>query len=168
MARNKVRIYADGACSGNHEKGGGSGGYAAILSRTLPDGSEKRRNVVGKVRVTTNNRMELMAVIQALDVITNDCDIDIYVDSSYVTNGYNKKWIEGWKKRGWKKSDGKPVKNKDLWIALDKLLSFHNFTFHWVKGHNGHEYNEECDRLAVEAIRWKEEGKLDLGYQENQ
>ena len=135
-----VDIYTDGACCGNP----GPGGWGAII---VCDGVEKELS--GGEKYTTNNRMELIAVITALSSLKESCSVAITTDSKYVADAINKNWLEGWKRKGWKKSDGTPVLNPDLWQQLDKLLQKHTVQFNWVKGHAGHPYNERCDKLAV-------------------
>ena len=135
-----VEIYTDGACSGNP----GPGGWGAILRC---DGREKEMS--GGEAHTTNNRMELSGVINALSALKFPCKVKLTTDSKYVVDGVTKGWAQGWKKRGWKKSDGKPALNPDLWEKLLELLAVHDVEFCWIKGHAGHEENERCDRLAV-------------------
>lgn len=135
-----VEIFTDGACSGNP----GPGGYGAILRC---EGREKELS--GGDPHTTNNRMELLGVITALEALKFPCEVRLTTDSKYVVDGITKGWAAGWKKRGWKKSDGKPALNTDLWDRLLQLLSIHKVEFCWIKGHAGHEENERCDRLAV-------------------
>lgn len=137
----KVEIYTDGACSGNP----GKGGWAAVL---VYKGKEKE--ISGGSGDTTNNRMELTAVIEALKQLREPCSVELTTDSKYVCDAVNKGWLYSWKKNGWKKSDRKPALNVDLWEELLPLLEKHNVNFNWVKGHNGHPYNERCDRLAVD------------------
>ena len=139
---NRVEIYTDGACSGNP----GPGGWGAILRFK---GVEKEMS--GGDPETTNNRMEMMAAISALEALKRPCVIDIYTDSSYVRDGITK-WIFGWQKRGWKTADKKPVKNVELWQRLLKALEPHQVEWHWVKGHAGHPENERCDELARLAV----------------
>jgi ribonuclease HI len=142
----EVLIYADGACKGNP----GTGGWGAVLKF-----GNREREIFGGARETTNNRMELMAVIRALEALTRPCTAAIHVDSAYVKNGITE-WIHGWKRNGWRTADRKPVKNVDLWMELDRLAARHRLTWHWVKGHAGHPENERADRLAnkgVEAVR---------------
>ena len=136
----KVAIFTDGACSGNP----GPGGWGAILKY-----GEHTAELSGGEESTTNNRMELTAVINAVSRLKEPCDIRIYTDSQYVANGFNQGWIWNWKKNGWKKSDKKPVLNPELWEQLLKALSPHKYQFIWVKGHAGLPENERCDRLAV-------------------
>lgn len=137
----KVILYTDGACSGNP----GPGGYAAIL---IYNNVEKE--VVGGEKNTTNNKMEMMAVIKGLEMLKEPCEVEVYSDSAYVVNSIEKGWIYSWKKNGWKKADKKPVKNIDLWERLLKQLDTHKVTFLKVKGHADDELNNRCDRLAVE------------------
>ena len=135
-----VEIFSDGACSGNP----GPGGWGAILRC---DGYEKE--ISGGEAHTTNNRMELTGVIQALSALKYPCKVRVTTDSRHVVDGITKGWAQGWKKRGWKKSDGKPALNPELWERLLELLAIHDVEFAWIKGHAGHEENERCDRLAV-------------------
>ena len=137
-----VDIYTDGACRGNP----GPGGWAAFLSI---DGQE--RDISGAETLTTNNRMELTAVIRALEALQRPVLIRVFTDSEYVRKGITE-WVKNWKVRGWKTSDKKPVKNQDLWEQLDALASSHQIEWHWVKGHAGVPGNERADRLANEAI----------------
>lgn len=134
----QVEIFTDGACSGNP----GPGGWGAILRF---NGVEKELS--GGEGATTNNRMELMAAISALNALKEACVVDLHTDSNYVRDGISK-WIEGWKRNGWKTADRKPVKNAELWQALDEARKRHKVTWHWVKGHSGHPENERADALA--------------------
>lgn len=138
-----VEIFTDGACSGNP----GPGGWGAILRY-----GEKVKEISGAEKDTTNNRMELMAAIAALESLTRPCSVALTTDSQYVKNGITS-WIFSWKKKGWKKSDNKPVVNVDLWQRLDAATQKHKVSWHWVKGHAGHTENERCDELAREAIK---------------
>lgn len=138
----KVTIFTDGACRGNP----GPGGWGALL---MANGRE--RELTGGELDTTNNRMELMAAIEALNALKRPCDVDLYTDSTYVREGITK-WLEGWKARGWKTAAKKPVKNQDLWMALDTATSRHEVSWHWVKGHAGHEGNERADSLANDGL----------------
>ncbi len=140
----KVTIYTDGACSGNP----GAGGWGAILQY---NGHEKE--ISGGDKLTTNNKMELLAVISALELLKEPCNVDLYSDSKYVIDSITKGWAIGWKARGWKKADKSPAKNVELWEKLLNLLEKHNVTFHWVKGHADNPYNNRCDELAVNE--WK-------------
>ena len=138
----KVEIYTDGACTGNP----GKGGYGAVL---IYNGTEKE--ISKGFRETTNNRMELMAAIDALSLLKEPCEVDLYSDSKYLTDAINKGWLESWVKNGWKKADKKKVMNVDLWESIIRLTEKHSVNFIWVKGHAGNKYNEVCDKLAVEA-----------------
>ena len=135
----KVCIYTDGACSGNP----GPGGWAAILTY-----GENERELSGGESATTNNRMELMAVISALTALKESCEVELWTDSQYIEKAINEGWLAGWKRRGWKRKGGE-LKNIELWQELDRLLGLHRVNFYWLKGHDGHEYNERCDALAV-------------------
>jgi len=137
----KVRIYTDGACSGNP----GPGGWGAILIY-----GETEKELSGSEAVTTNNRMELISVITALEALREPCEVELYTDSQYISNAVNLGWLESWKKRGWSRKGG-DVKNLDLWMKLVPLLESHKVTFNWVKGHAENEYNNRCDELAVAA-----------------
>ena len=135
----KVCIYTDGACSGNP----GPGGWAAILSY---NGHE--RELSGGEPATTNNRIELIAAISALEALKEPCEVELWTDSQYLARAVNEGWLAGWKRRGWRRKEGE-LKNPELWQALDALLARHKVSFNWLKGHDGHEYNERCDALAV-------------------
>ena len=137
-----VEIYTDGACRGNP----GPGGWGAILRA-----GEHEKTLKGAEPETTNNRMELMAAIQALEALKRGCRVQLTTDSQYVRNGITQ-WMAGWKTRGWKTADRKPVKNRDLWERLDQAVTRHEVHWHWVKGHSGHPENEMADRLANDAI----------------
>lgn len=139
----RVEIFTDGACSGNP----GPGGWGAILRFR---GQEKE--LCGGEAETTNNRMEMMAAISALEALKRPCTADVYTDSAYLRGGITG-WIHGWKRNGWKTADKKPVKNVDLWQRLDLALGRHRITWHWVKGHAGHPENERADALAREGMR---------------
>lgn len=145
----EVEIFTDGACSGNP----GPGGWGAILRC---EGREKELS--GGEAHTTNNRMELTGVIEALSALKYPCKVRLTTDSKYVVDSITKGWAIGWRKRGWKKSDGQPALNPDLWQRLLELLEVHEVEFCWIKGHAGHAENERCDRLAVEQ-RDKYSGK---------
>lgn len=135
-----VDIYTDGACRNNP----GRGGWGAIL---VYNGREKELS--GGEALTTNNRMELSAVIAALSALNESCEVKLTTDSQYVVHAIEKGWLESWRKNGWKKSDRSPVQNVDLWEKLLLLLDIHKVSFVWVRGHNGHPYNERCDTLAT-------------------
>ena len=137
-----VVIYTDGACSGNP----GPGGWGAILIS-----GESRKEICGGEPATTNNRMELMAAIQALEALKKPCKVELHTDSTYVQKGIHE-WIHNWKRRGWRTADNKPVKNDDLWRRLDEARSRHDVKWHWVKGHAGHELNERADELARQGL----------------
>jgi ribonuclease HI len=138
----QVVIYTDGACSGNP----GPGGWGAILRF-----GETTKEICGGEAETTNNRMELLAAIEGLNALKVACEVDLYTDSSYVKDGITK-WIFGWKKKGWKTADGKPVKNVELWQKLEEARNRHKVTLHWVKGHAGHAENERADELARQGM----------------
>ena len=138
----RVTAYTDGACSGNP----GPGGWGVILSW---DGHVKE--LCGGEELTTNNRMELMAAIVALETLKRPCDVDVHTDSQYLRDGVIG-WIHGWKRNGWKTAAKKPVKNVELWQRLDAATQQHNIEWHWVKGHAGHEHNERADELARQGM----------------
>jgi ribonuclease HI len=138
----RVTIYTDGACSGNP----GPGGWGAVLTF-----GKHAKELKGGEAMTTNNRMELMAAISALEALKFPCVVDLHTDSKYLQDGISK-WIHGWKKNGWKTTDKKPVKNVDQWLRLDEALKHHQVKWHWVKGHAGHTMNERADQLARDAI----------------
>lgn len=140
----QVQLYTDGGCSGNP----GPGGWAFILKHL---GTGKVKEESGAERTTTNNRMELMAVIRGLEALTRPCHVTLFADSVYVGKGLTE-WMPGWKKRGWRRSD-KPIKNIELWQRLDELLARHKLEFVHVRGHSGHPENERCDELAVAAYQ---------------
>jgi len=142
MTEKRIEIYTDGACSGNP----GPGGWGVLLRW---NGHEKE--LFGGEAETTNNRMEMMAVIQALGALKKASRVDLYTDSKYVMQGITE-WIEGWKAKGWKTAAKKPVKNVDLWQQIDEAVQEHDVTFHWVKGHAGHPDNERADELARRGI----------------
>ena len=138
----KVEIYTDGACRGNP----GIGGWGALLIH-----NETERKLFGGTRDTTNNRMEMQAVIEALGALTAGCEIILYTDSKYVMDGINK-WLPNWKSRNWITANKKPVKNRDLWELLDKAVTEHKIEWNWVKGHTGNIGNEQADALANQGI----------------
>jgi ribonuclease HI len=142
MPSNQVTIYTDGACRGNP----GPGGWAAVLIY-----GDHRREISGYEAATTNNRMELLAAIEALSSLKRRCDVDLHTDSQYLQNGM-RSWLANWKRNNWRTADKKPVKNEDLWRQLDALAANHSIHWHWVKGHDGHPENERCDELANQAI----------------
>ena len=140
----KVTIYTDGACSGNP----GPGGWAAVLIY-----NENRKEISGAKKETTNNIMELTAVIEALKLLKYPCEVDLYSDSAYVVNGFNQGWIYNWRKNNWRTSSKEPVKNKEIWEELYNLSKIHKVNFKKVKGHSTNELNNRCDELAREAIK---------------
>ena len=140
LSKKTVTLYTDGACSGNP----GPGGWAAILMF-----GGRKRELSGGEGHTTNNRMELMGVIAGLEALKESCAVELYTDSKYVADGLQKGWAKGWRAKGWKKSDGKPALNVDLWERLLNLSERHALNIHWVKGHADNEYNNRCDELAV-------------------
>lgn len=143
----QIAIYTDGACSGNP----GPGGWAAVLTY-----QGHRREICGGEANTTNNRMELLGVIRALELVREPCEITLCSDSKYVMDGLSKGWAKGWRARGWVKSDKKPALNSDLWARLLDLCEGHVLHYQWIKGHAGHPENERCDALAVaQAARFK-------------
>ena len=144
----KVTIYTDGAAKGNPD---GPGGYGAILRYVDSKGRIHERELSEGFAATTNNRMELMGPIAALEALTRPCTVDLYSDSQYLTKAFSEHWLENWEKSGWKTAGKKPVKNKDLWERLLLAMQPHTVTFHWIKGHDGHPENERCDTLATEA-----------------
>lgn len=134
-----IKIYTDGSCLGNP----GPGGWAAVLRC-----GDHRREISGGFAPTTNNRMEIIAVLRALELLKEPCTVDLYTDSQYVAKAIRDKWLDGWIARGWLTSAKKPVKNRDLWEQMASLLKVHQVSFHWLKGHDGHRENERCDELA--------------------
>ena len=143
----KVIIYTDGSARSNP----GRGGYGAVLKYTNPAGKTFTSELSRGYAKTTNNRMELMAVIVALEALNRPCEVEVHSDSQYVVNAFNKHWIDGWIKKGWKRGGNEPVKNVDLWKRLLAAKEPHQVTFIWVKGHAGHPENERCDALATQA-----------------
>ena len=142
MAKPKVIIHTDGACSGNP----GPGGWGVILQS-----GERRKELSGGEPMTTNNRMELTAAIKALEALKGPSEVELYTDSNYLRGGITG-WIKGWKKNGWRTADRKAVKNAELWEELDKAASRHDVSWHWVKGHHGHDENERADELARQGM----------------
>lgn len=139
-----VTIYTDGACLGNP----GPGGWGAVL---LSGGH--RREISGGCRLSTNNRMEMLALIRALEGLKKKCAVQVYTDSRYLHDAVSRKWLSRWRRNGWRTSEKKPVKNQDLWLRLDALLGAHDVRFSWVRGHAGNPENERCDRLAAAAAQ---------------
>ncbi len=143
-----VIIYTDGAARGNPD---GPGGFGAVLQYTDSKGVLHEKEISEGFNPTTNNRMELLAAITALEALKKPCHVDLYSDSSYVINAFEKNWIGSWIRNGWKTSSKQPVKNVDLWKRMLEAKKPHDVSFHWVKGHAGHPENERCDRLATAA-----------------
>lgn len=137
-----VEIYTDGACKGNP----GIGGWGAFLKY-----AEHAREIFGGEELTTNNRMELLAAIRALETLKRPCKVQLHTDSQYVQKGISQ-WIKSWKERGWRTADRKPVKNEDLWKQLDQLVQYHEIEWFWVRGHSGHDGNERADQLANRGV----------------
>lgn len=148
--RKKVTIYTDGACSGNP----GPGGYGIILQY-----GEHRKEMSAGFDNTTNNRMELLGVITALEALKQPCDVELYSDSKYVIDAVTKGWAQKWRSKGWMRTTKEPAKNPDLWERLLDLLEVHSVTFHWVKGHAQNANNNRCDELAVAAWKKVKAGK---------
>jgi ribonuclease HI len=142
MTPSQVHIYTDGACKGNP----GPGGWGVLLRF-----GDQEKELFGGEEQTTNNRMELLAVIRALQALTRRCSAAVYTDSQYVQKGISE-WLPGWKRRGWKTADNKPVKNADLWRELEAAVAGHDVTWHWVRGHDGHAGNERADQLANRGV----------------
>lgn len=156
--KTKVTLYTDGACSGNP----GVGGYGAILVHVDSNGVKHEKEFSQGYKMTTNNQMELLAVIVGLEALKKPCNVTVYSDSKYVVDAFNNKWIDGWIAKGWKTAGKSPVKNVDLWKRLLEAKKLHDVEFIWVKGHAGHEYNERCDTLAVAAGK-KDDLKTEVG-----
>ena len=149
----KVRLYTDGAARGNPD---GPGGYGAVLVYVDSRGALHEKELTAGYRKTTNNRMELMAVIAGLEALIRPCEVEIYSDSKYVVDAFNQHWVESWIRKGWKRGKNEPVKNVDLWKRLLKAMEPHKVTYIWVKGHAGHAYNERCDLLATSSADGEE------------
>ncbi|WP_218355417.1 ribonuclease HI [Alteromonas lipotrueiana] len=152
MANKSIDIYTDGSCLGNP----GPGGYGAVMIYNT-----HRKEISEGYFETTNNRMELLAAVAALNALNEPCTVDLTTDSQYVKNGINQ-WIHNWRKNGWRTASKKPVKNADLWRQLDEAVSKHKVSWHWVKGHSGHPENERCDKLARTAA--ESPSKPDPGF----
>ncbi len=150
MYMHQVLIYTDGACRGNPN---GPGGYGVVLFYTDASGKKHTKELSGGYKSTTNNRMELMAVLKGLEALTKPCKIKLYSDSQYIVKAFNEGWLENWIKHNWKRGRKKtePVKNVDLWKKILKAKEIHELELIWVKGHAGHVYNERCDILATDA-----------------
>ena len=152
----EVTIYTDGACRGNP----GPGGYGAILIY-----GQHKKAVSGGFRHTTNNRMEMTAVIAGLKALTKQCKVNLYTDSRYISDAVNKDWINKWKLRNWMRTNTDPVKNKDLWIELDDVRNKHQVSFYWVKGHSDNPLNNEVDEIAVKASKETDKLKIDSEFE---
>ncbi len=144
MSKPEVMVYTDGACSGNP----GPGGWGALLIW-----NSREKEIAGGARKTTNNRMEMQAVIEALQTLKKPCTVLIHSDSALIINAFKKGWVKNWQARGWRKADKKPVENRDLWIKMLKAMEPHEVKWIKVKGHSGNKYNDRVDRLAVEASK---------------
>ena len=144
----KVSIYTDGAARGNPD---GPGGYGTVMEYVDTKGELHRKEISQGYKKTTNNRMELMAVIAGLEALNRPCEVMLYSDSKYVVDAFNQRWIDGWLKKVWKRGKNEPVKNVDLWKRLLAAKEKHQVKFNWVKGHDGHPQNERCDELATSA-----------------
>ena len=144
----RITMYTDGAARGNPD---GPGGYGTILSFVDSKGQEHIRELSAGYQKTTNNRMEMMAVIAGLEALNRPCEITVYSDSQYVVKAFNEHLLDGWIKKGWKRGKNEPVKNVDLWKRMLAAKEPHQVSFQWVKGHNGHPQNERCDELATTA-----------------
>ena len=144
----KVTIYTDGSARGNPD---GPGGYGAVLQYVDPKGILHESELSAGYERTTNNRMELMAAIAALEALNRPCEVTLYSDSQYLVKAFQEHWIDAWIKKGWKREKNEPVKNVDLWKRLLRVKEKHQVKFVWVKGHDGHEMNERCDKLATMA-----------------
>ena len=143
-----IKLYTDGAARVNPD---GPGGYGAVLEYVDTKGQLHIKELSQGYKKTTNNRMELMAVISGLEALNRPCQVDVYSDSKYVVDAFNQHWVESWINKNWKRGKNEPVKNVDLWKRLMALKAKHDVTFHWVKGHDGHPQNERCDELATTA-----------------
>ena len=148
MSKPKVTIYTDGACANNP----GAGGYGVILMFEDNQGTIHKKELSKGYKITTNNRMELLGVIDALSELKTSCVVKLYSDSKYVCDAINNGWISNWKKNGWKTAKKEPVKNQDLWMQLDELVNKHHCKFSWVKGHSDNELNNRCDDLLNKAM----------------
>ena len=143
-----IKLYTDGAARGNPD---GPGGYGAVLEYVDTKGQLHIKELSQGYKKTTNNRMELMAVISGLEALNRPCQVDVYSDSKYVVDAFNQHLVDSWIKKNWKRGKNEPVKNVDLWKRLMAVKARHDVTFHWVKGHDGHPQNERCDELATTA-----------------
>ena len=144
----KVKIFSDGSARGNPD---GPGGYGTIIQYVDPKGELHEKEISAGYDKTTNNRMELLGAIMGLEALNRPCEVELFSDSKYVISAFNENWVDGWIKKNWKKSDGKPVKNVELWKRLLEAKNKHQVTWNWVKGHDGHPEKERCDSLATTA-----------------
>ena len=152
-----VKIFTDGSVKRNPD---GPGGYGAILQYTDRKGTMHEKEISAGYDSTTNNRMELMAAIAALETLQRPCRVELFTDSQYITNTMTKGWIENWKLNSWRNGSNKPVKNRELWERLLEAAAKHRVTWNWIKGHNGHPENERCDRMAATAAEKPESERL--------
>ena len=159
MVKPKVKIYTDGACANNP----GEGGFGIILMYQTSDNKTVSKEFSKGYKLTTNNRMELLAVIEALNILKKPCEVELYSDSKYVVDAINQGWLDNWQAKNWKLNTKNPVKNIDLWEEYLISQKPHDIKFIWVKGHNDNEFNEKCDKLAVQA-RSSDNLEDDLGY----
>lgn len=159
MEKPKVKIYTDGACANNP----GEGGYGIVLMYKTKSNETVTKEYSKGFKLTTNNRMELLAVIDALNLLKKPCNIELYSDSKYVVDAINQGWLKNWQAKNWKLNTKNPVKNIDLWQKFLASSKPHDIKFVWVKGHNDNKYNEKCDKLAVEA-RSSSDLSIDEGY----
>ncbi len=159
MAKPFVTIYTDGACANNP----GKGGYGAILMYTKNNNETVQKELSRGFKNTTNNRMELLAVVDALNSLKIPCKVKLYSDSKYVVDAINQNWLAGWQEKNWKLNTKNPVKNIDLWKKFLEVQKIHDIEFIWVKGHDSNKYNEKCDKLAVSA-RMKADLEEDSGF----
>lgn len=143
----EVAIYTDGSARGNP----GNGGFGALLRFVDAHGVTHEKELAEGYQLTTNNRMELLGVIRALEALKAPCKVTVQTDSKYVSDAFNQHWIESWQRKGWKNAKKEPVANRDLWEELLKLVNYHRVSFTWIKGHAGHPENERCDELATSA-----------------
>lgn len=160
MEKPNVKIYTDGACANNP----GKGGYGIVLMYKKQNGEVIQKNLSRGFKLTTNNRMELLAVIDALLALKSPCNIELYSDSKYVVDAINQKWLDSWVNKNWKLNTKNPVKNIDLWKKLIEAMKIHDIKFIWVKGHASNEFNNLCDKLAVSA-RSCDDLEIDSGFE---
>ncbi|HCX65825.1 MAG TPA: ribonuclease HI [Eubacteriaceae bacterium] len=152
----KILIYTDGGCRGNDSSVENVGGLGVVLLYPEKNGYKEYKE---GHKNTTNNQMELLAAVKGLEMLKEPCEVELYSDSAYLVNGFEKGWVDGWKKKGWSRGKGKPLKNKELWMRLDELRKIHRITFVKVKGHGDNEYNNRADALVNEAMDELEGGR---------